>query len=86
MGLDHYKRMNIDKMKERLTEMDQNFEQLKVKWAYKNNLSRDGFEDVGHVDEIPNFVCQKWPNDYVFFKQLHSMYESFIGDHGPPTR
>lgn len=86
MGPEHYQRMNIDRMKDRLQELEQNFEQLKVKLAYRNNLSKDGYEDIGHVEEIPNFMCQKWPNDYMFVKQLHSMYDTFIGDHGPPTR
>lgn len=87
VGIDHYKKMNIDKMKILLSDMDQNFDQLKVKLAYRNNLSRDSYEEIGHVEEIPNFMCQKWPNDHMFIKQLHSMYDTFIGDdNGSPLK
>lgn len=69
--------MKMEKLKDRIVEMNQNFEQMKIKLAYQHDLPKNGYSDVSNLEEIPEFMCQKWPNDYMFFEQMHNMYETF---------
>ena len=60
--------MKMEKLKDRIIEMNQNFEQLKIKLAYQNDLPKNEYNDVNSLEEIPEFMCQKWPNDYMFYE------------------
>jgi len=70
----------MEKLKDPVIEMNQNFEQLKMKLAYQHDLQKNEYNDVSNVEEIPEFMCQKWPNDHMFIKQIHSMYDTFGGE------
>ena len=49
--------MKFHNLRGKVMEMNENFEQLKMKLSYQHNLSKHGYETVNFIEDIPEFTC-----------------------------